>query len=98
MLDQLVSVIHVQSLAQVCCLLSLLTNTSLAIDDADSIIRAFHRGIKLGKEVDLLPNMTEAEKAALAQKEKKIDIPEKRQLDEDAGIPVAKKARNGVTA
>ncbi|KAH6682959.1 mitochondrial putative homocitrate synthase [Halenospora varia] len=70
----------------------------IAIDDADSIIRAFHRGIKLGKEVDLLPNMTEAEKAALAQKEKKIDIPEKRQLDEDAGVPVAKKARNGVTA
>src|ERR1700744_507732 len=29
----------------------------IAVDDADSIIRAFHRSLKLGKEIDLLPNM-----------------------------------------
>ncbi|KAF4635718.1 hypothetical protein G7Y89_g2366 [Cudoniella acicularis] len=69
----------------------------IAIDDADSIIRAFHRGIKLGKEVDLLPNMTEEEKQLLA-KEKEIDMPEKRRLDAEADIPIAKKARNGITA
>lgn len=69
----------------------------IAVDDADSIIRAFHRGLKLGKEVDLLPNMTAEEKALLAQKEKEIDVPEKRQLDE-AADPSTKKARNGVTA
>lgn len=69
----------------------------IAIDDADSIIRAFYRGIKLGKEVELLPNMTEEEKVMLAQKEKAIDIPEKRALDE-AAQPATKKARNGVTA
>lgn len=46
---------------------------SQAIDDADSIIRAFHLGIKLGRPVDLLPNMTEAEKAALATEEKTLE-------------------------
>jgi homocitrate synthase len=54
--------------------------------------------MKLGKEVDLLPNMTPEEKALLQQKEKEIDIPEKRALDEAAEIPLAKKARNGVSA
>lgn len=54
--------------------------------------------MKLGKEVDLLPNMTAEEKALLAQKEKEINIPEKRALDADAEIPLAKTARNGVTA
>lgn len=67
----------------------------IAVDDADSIIRAFHRGMKLGKPVDLLPNMTDEEKAILAQKEKEIDIPEKRALDAAAEIPLAKKTRNG---
>ncbi|TVY85257.1 Mitochondrial homocitrate synthase [Lachnellula suecica] len=70
----------------------------IAVDDADSIIRAFHRSLKLGKPIDLLPNMTEAERAAIAEKEKEIDIPEKRALDEEASIPLAKKARNGTTA
>ncbi|KAH8811801.1 mitochondrial putative homocitrate synthase [Xylogone sp. PMI_703] len=46
----------------------------IAIDDADSIIRAFHLGIKLGRPVDLLPNMTEAEKAALADGEKAAEV------------------------
>jgi homocitrate synthase len=72
---------------------------SIAVDDADSIIRAFHRGTKLGKSVELLPNMTEEEKALLAQKEAEIAVPEKRALDE-AVESQAKKARNdnGVTA
>ena len=70
----------------------------IAIDDADSIIRAFHRSLKLGKEIDLLPNMTEEERKLLAQKEKEIAMPQKRALDEVAGVPDAKKARNGVTA
>ena len=70
----------------------------IAIDDADSIIRAFHRGLKIGKQVDLLPNMTDEEKALLAEKEKEIDIPEKRALDAEAEVPNGKKARNGVAA
>jgi homocitrate synthase len=70
----------------------------IAIDDADSIIRAFHRSLKLGKEIDLLPNMTAEERALFAQKEKEIAIPEKRQLDNAAEIPSAKKVKNGVTA
>jgi len=73
---------------------------SIAIDDADSIIRAFHRGTKLGREVELLPNMTEEEKALLAQKEKEIAGPEKRALDEAVAAqsePASKKAKNGVT-
>jgi len=69
----------------------------IAIDDADSIIRAFDRSIKLGKasaaplgnEVDLLPNMTEEEKALFAKKEQEISsMPEKRALDAEAEIPV----------
>lgn len=43
----------------------------LAVDDADSIIRAFHRSIKLGQPVDLLPNLTAEEKEKLAAVEKK---------------------------
>ena len=42
--------------------------------------------------------MTEEEKALLAQKEKEIDIPEKRELEAEAAIPLAKKAKNGVEA
>jgi homocitrate synthase len=70
----------------------------IAIDDADSIIRAFHRNLKLGKPADLLPNMTDEERAVLAQKEMDIDIPEKRELDAAAEMPLAKKVNNGVTA
>jgi homocitrate synthase len=54
--------------------------------------------MKLGKEVDLLPNLTAEEKELLAQKEKKIDIPEKRELDAAAGSPLIQKASSGVTA
>jgi homocitrate synthase len=72
----------------------------IAIDDADSIIRAFHRSLKLGKvpeSIDLLPNMTEEERVLITQKEAETAGPEKRALDE-AAAPAAKKARNGVVA
>jgi homocitrate synthase len=68
------------------------------MDDTDQIIRAFHRKLKLGKEVDLLPNMTDEERAALATKEKEIDIPEKRALDKAADTPLPEKAQNGIAA
>lgn len=69
---------------------------SIAVDDADSIIRAFHRSIKTGKEEPLLPDLTAEEKALLAEKEKEIDIPEKRKLDSEATSEAAvKKVRNG---
>jgi homocitrate synthase len=70
----------------------------IAVDDADSIIRAFHRGMKMGKEVDLLPNMTAEERALLAQKEREINNPGKRELDAEAEIPITKKSRSGVAA
>ena len=79
----------------------------IAIDDADSIIHAFHRAIVQGKTNPagsvLLPNMTEKEKRAydekVAEEEK---IPEKQILqqavaDEVATEQVIKKA-NGITA
>ncbi|RAL58756.1 hypothetical protein DID88_009171 [Monilinia fructigena] len=71
---------------------------SIAVDDADSIIRAFHRQTKTGKAVELLPNMTDEERALLAKKEAEIaGVPEKRKLD-DAVEGQAKKARNDVSA
>lgn len=47
--------------------------------------------------MDLLPNMTEKEKAALAKTEKAINIPEKRALD-DAVESKNKLARTGAAA
>lgn len=45
----------------------------LAIDDADSIIHAFHRNIKHNLEEQiLLPNMTEAEKKKLAAQQAEV--------------------------
>lgn len=73
----------------------------IAVDDADSIIRTYHRGIKTGKEIshdELLPNMTDEEKALLAQKQREIDGPEKRALDAAVAAqaePAGKRARNG---
>ena len=62
----------------------------IAVDDADSIISTFHRSIKLGKELDLLPNMTEEEKALFAKKEQEIaSMPEKKALDVEASTPEA---------
>ncbi|KAG9249051.1 mitochondrial putative homocitrate synthase [Calycina marina] len=60
----------------------------IAVDDADSIISAFYRSIKLGKEIDLLPNMTEEEKALFAKKEQEIaHEPEKQILDQEVDLP-----------
>ncbi|OCT48066.1 Homocitrate synthase, mitochondrial [Cladophialophora carrionii] len=81
----------------------------IAIDDADSIIHAYHRNVKLGKqnpgqEVEL-PNMTEKEKKLLAEKQQEDQlVPEKRRLEETVEEEVAteqvvKKAKtNGITA
>ena len=81
----------------------------IAIDDADSVIHAFHRNVKMGKTNPtvsvLLPNMTEKEKRLL--KEKLIedeDVSEKRQLEDTVAEEVetervVKKAKvNGISA
>ena len=55
----------------------------IAIDDADSIIHAFHRNLLRGEDKPLLPNMTQKEQTLLAEKEEEISTePEKRALDE----------------
>jgi len=78
----------------------------IAIDDADSIIHAFHRNVLHGNQdkAILLPNMSEKEKKLLAEKEQEIaTVPEKRALDEQVAEEVdvertIKKARTaGVT-
>ncbi|KIX05335.1 homocitrate synthase, mitochondrial [Rhinocladiella mackenziei CBS 650.93] len=81
----------------------------IAIDDADSIIHAYHRNVMLGKtnpgnEVEL-PNMTEKEKKLLAERQQEeSSVPEKRRLGEtvDEKISteqVVKKLRtNGIAA
>jgi len=60
----------------------------IAVDDADSIIRAYYRSVKTGEQVDLLPNMTEEEKKLLAEKEKEINVPEKQELDKQVEAEV----------
>ncbi|MCJ1362943.1 Saccharopine dehydrogenase [Acarospora aff. strigata] len=77
----------------------------IAVDDADSIIRAFHRNIKHGDNVPLLQDLTAEEKAIFEKKERELKgIPEKRALDaqveeEIKTENVAKKARaSGITA
>ena len=73
----------------------------IAVDDADSIIRAFHRNIKLGQNAPLLKGLTEKEQAILAVKEREIaGLPEKRALEEEANSESAvKKVRtNGIAA
>ncbi|MCJ1280786.1 Saccharopine dehydrogenase [Xylographa opegraphella] len=73
----------------------------IAVDDADSIIRAFYRNIKLGQNAPLLKGLTEKEQAKFAAKEKEIaGIPEKRALEEEANDDGAvKKVRtNGIAA
>ncbi|MCJ1288625.1 Saccharopine dehydrogenase [Xylographa carneopallida] len=73
----------------------------IAVDDADSIIRAFHRNIKLGQNAPLLKGLTEKEQAIFAAKEREIaGLPEKRALEEEANDESAvKKVRtNGIAA
>ncbi|MCJ1400250.1 Saccharopine dehydrogenase [Xylographa trunciseda] len=73
----------------------------IAVDDADSIIRAFHRNIKLGQNGPLLKGLTDKEQAIFAAKEKEIaGLPEKRALEEEANDESAvKRVRtNGIAA
>lgn len=65
----------------------------IAIDDADSIIRAFHRNIKQAEPIDLLPNMTEAEKILLAKKETEIKSCEKHAMDSETENSISKKMK-----
>ena len=74
----------------------------LAVDDVDSVIRAFHRQVQ-GHDVPLLQGLTDAEKKLLDEKEKEMRRePEKRALDETVEAQVetervVKKARsNGI--
>ena len=78
----------------------------LAIDDADSIIHAFHRNIKSGEYARIeLPNMTGIEKRKLeAQEAADSSMPGKRRLEDTVAEEVVceqtiKKARtNGIAA
>lgn len=71
----------------------------IAVDDADSIIRAFYRNIKHGDDVPLLPDLTPEEKIALEKKEQELNgLPEKRALDEEAALDTKAIRVNGVTA
>ncbi|KAL9066993.1 MAG: hypothetical protein Q9157_006955 [Trypethelium eluteriae] len=70
----------------------------LAVDDADSIIRAFHSNLAAKEEQPLLDDLTEKEKAQFVEKEKELNgVGEKRGLeqvvDEQADVPLAKKTR-----
>lgn len=77
----------------------------LAVDDVDSVIRAFHRNITHGDNVPLLQDLTAEEKKEFQQKELEMrQEPEKRELDQVVEEQVAtekvvKKAKtNGITA
>jgi homocitrate synthase len=81
----------------------------IAIDDADSIIHAYHRAVRAGKQnpgnIVELPNMTEKEKQLLAEKQQEDEkAPEKRKLEETVNEEIEeeqilKKAKlNGITA
>ena len=62
----------------------------IAIDDADSIIHAFYRNIKSGKNEEIgLPNMTSDEQKKLAAQEREdAKVPEKRRLEETVNAEV----------
>lgn len=68
----------------------------IAIDDADSIIHAFHRSIVAGKPLEslgsLLPNMTAEEKSALASMENRG------RAGDMADAPPTKKAKAEIAA
>jgi len=68
----------------------------LAIDDTDSIIRAFYDNLHSEQEKPLLPGLTAEEKKKLEKVEAELEaVPEKRKLDEaveaQAEAPPAKK-------
>ena len=77
----------------------------IAVDDADSIIRAFHWNVKHGGDKPLLHGLTAEEKATFEKKEREINgLPEKRALDEqvekevESDLAVKKLKVNGVSA
>lgn len=73
----------------------------LAIDDTDSIIRAFHNNLIAGEAKPLLEGMTAEEQELFEQKEQELQAePEKRKLDAvaDAQTAPVKKQKNGVAA
>ena len=76
----------------------------LAVDDADSIIRAFYTNLKEGVDEPLLQGLTSEEKTKFEQKERELNgEPAKRVLDEkveeDAIVePLKKKARADLAA
>jgi len=74
---------------------------SIAIDDADSIIRSFHFNLQNDEDKPLLPNLSEAERAAFEKAEKDLlNVKEKRQIDEavdaQAEAPTTKKTKTSV--
>lgn len=76
---------------------------SIAIDDADSIIRSFHFNLGSKEEKPLLPNMTEEEQAKYAKAERELLAEkEKRKIDEavdaQAEVPSAKKTKTAVVS
>jgi len=75
---------------------------SLAVDDVDSILHAWHRNVKLGKDHPIeLPNMTEKEKKLLEEQQLQSQkASAKRALDEiTEEEPAAKKVKaDGITA
>lgn len=78
----------------------------IAIDDADSIIRSFHFNLNSDEEKPLLPGMSaaeiekfkKAEAEIAAEKENAVSEKEKRELDDGADEPVAKKTKKSVAA
>lgn len=77
----------------------------LAVDDVDSVIRAFHRSITQGVDVPLLQDLTAAEEKKFVQKEREMrEVPEKRELDQvvdeqvETGKVVEKAKANGIAA
>ncbi|KAL8796284.1 MAG: hypothetical protein Q9195_001399 [Heterodermia aff. obscurata] len=72
----------------------------LAVDDVDSVIRAFYRQVQ-GHDVPLLQNLTADEKKRFAEKEREMrQAPEKRALDEtvDAQIKTEQTIKKAKTS
>ncbi|KAI9844548.1 MAG: Saccharopine dehydrogenase [Sclerophora amabilis] len=61
----------------------------IAVDDADSVIRAYHRNLKLGENKPLLKDLTAEETAEFEAKERELNSIGKRSLDEKAEEDVA---------
>ncbi|KAI9793019.1 MAG: Saccharopine dehydrogenase [Piccolia ochrophora] len=66
----------------------------IAVDDADSIIRGYHRNLKLGEDKPLLGDMTAEEQRKFEEKEAELNSVGKRSLDDKAREDeVVKKAK-----